>query len=507
MLKEIELQELVPSPTNPRKTFDQAKLEELARSITSKGVLEPLLVRPHANGGAAAFEIVAGERRFRAAALAEVPTIPCIVRELDDVDVLEIQTIENLQRDDVHPLEEAEGYAALMKAAGYDVAEIAGRIGKSGKYVYDRLKLLQLVPELREVFLAGEITVAHAVLLARLTPTEQERALTGGLFQHDVGRTQPGLELDDAQSRKARSVRELATWIDDHVRFRPEEVDLPNLFPETAAALEKAEEAELKVVHITREYRVADSARDSKRRTYGSNSWKRADGEPEYEWWSSKPKPSKTCEHSVLGVVVAGEGRGQAFPVCVAKKKCKVHWEKEQKEAAARRANGAGAAGQSRADADRKWREEEAKRKAERARWKKAKPKLLEALAEKLKETPPEKLVDIVLDGCVGYGQSKKTKRMPRGKTVDDGLRLAAFLVLSRQVSGEWRAPQHAPMALKRVGIDAKKIVDQVAPKPKGKKRAPAKAKKASQKKAPPKRKTTAAKAKQAPKKTAGRSS
>lgn len=508
MLKEIPVVELVASPTNPRKTFDPVKLQELAASITEKGVLSPLVVRPcrprppwtKEGQDGVTHEVVAGERRFRAAGMAGLTTVPCIVHELTDVEVLEIQTVENLQRDDLHPLEEAEGYAALMKEAGYDVAQIARRVGKSEKYVYDRLKLLQLVPSLKEVFLAGEISVGHAILLARLSWADQERAngsagtqaQLAGLWAHDYGEHGFGLELNDRRRRKPVSIRELETWIDRNVRFRPGEVDLPNLFPETAVALRAAEAEELKVVKITRDFRVPDGARDLKERTIGRQGWKRADGEPDQEPWDrKKAKPSKTCEHSVMGVVVAGPGRGEAFRVCVAKKKCTVHWAAEQKAANEQGApNGAGTkGGRQNYQAEQsaralRWEEERRREDAERARWKTAAPKLLDALAEAIKATPAGNLADIVLDKVRPPNAPKKSKHMGgEPSTIADAVRLAAWFVLSDTVTNAWRAHELAPKALKRVGIDAKKIVDQVAPKKKAEKK-----KAASKKKADPKK-------------------
>lgn len=486
MLKEIRLSALTPSPTNPRKTFDAVKLKELSRSVAEKGVLEPILVRPT---GKDAFEIVAGERRFRAATMAEVEKVPCIVRELSDVDALEVQTIENLQRDDLHPLEEGEGYAALMKEAGYDVAQIAQRISKSEKYVYDRLKLLNLVPRGRQAFLDGEITVGHAILLARLQPADQERVIgdqregayyvTGGLFKYDNSRAQPRLGLDDDVKRKSVSVRELAQWIEDHVRFDPETVDLPNLFPETEEALEMAEEAGIKVIHITREHAAANDAKVSGVRTYGNKSWKRADGNPEKRIWSDEADPSEPCEHSVMGLVVAGPGRGEAFRVCAAKKKCKVHWGEEQQEAKRQASQPDWKKRQE--ERDRKWKAEQEARDAERARWKKAAPTLLEALAEKVRETPAMDLADLVVKQCRPHGRRDAVNGdlMNAGESPEDVLRYAAFLIVAGSITNEWMAADEAPKALKPFGIDAKKIVNKVAPKPrkKPKKKATKKAK------------------------------
>lgn len=464
----VPLHKLAPSPLNPRKTFDPLKLQELADSIASKGIIEPLVVRPHQNGGPAMFEIVAGERRYRASELAKVSELPCIVRELDDVEVLEIVAIENGQREDVHPLEEAEGYAALMKAAGYDVEQIAGKIGRSTKYVYDRVKLLQLIPELRDVFLSTEITAGHAVQLARLTPADQRSVMgdpkddyyDGGLFDEDYDDDAPELELGGRPRYRVRSVRELGDWIKRHVRLRTDDAELPELFPETAVALQEAGEAKLEVVHITRNWN-ADKDDDGPR-IYTNNQWKRADGKAE-----RYGDPTTSCDRSALGVIVVGDDQGDAFKVCV-DKKCDVHWKKE-------RSQGSSSGGTTDyAARDRKWREQQKRQDAERARWKKATPKLLEMLAEKLGETPWKDLVEAIEKRLKPYGFSSKAMKV--GKTPEDALRYLTFLTVADRITNEYSVVANAPKALQPYGIDAKKIVDQVAPKPKEEKKAKPKA-------------------------------
>jgi len=150
----LELDQLHESPWNPRKTFDPAALQELADSLATVGVLSPLLVRPNAAG----YEIAAGHRRYRAAKLAGLREVPAIVRDMDDPMFLEILVLENNQRADVHPLEEAAGYQELLNRAGYDVARIAERVGKSVKYVYDRMKLLSLTKPAQSLFFDDKIT-------------------------------------------------------------------------------------------------------------------------------------------------------------------------------------------------------------------------------------------------------------------------------------------------------------------------------------------------------------
>lgn len=182
----IPLADLSPSPTNPRRTFDEGKLLEMADSIARHGVLQPILVRPWPAGqvmpgvvafGTAApgYEIIAGERRYRAAKIAAVETIPANVRHLDDNEVLEIQIIENLQREEVHPIEEAEGFQTLMQRTGCSAEELAAKVGRSKAYIYARLKLTALFQAGRDAFREGKLNASTALLIARI-PGEKLQA-------------------------------------------------------------------------------------------------------------------------------------------------------------------------------------------------------------------------------------------------------------------------------------------------------------------------------------------
>lgn len=232
----IPLEQLHESPLNPRRVFDPAALAELSASLLQTGQLTPIIVRPRKAGG---YEIAAGHRRYRAAKLAcenspegaafhGLRMLEAKVVAFDERAFVEILNIENLQRDDLQPLEEAAGFRDLMQRAGYGVAKIAARIGRSEKYIYDRVKLLQLVKEAQKLLWDGQITAGHAILLARLSPADQKRAIGdprdvneysygragGGLFRPDHS---DELDLDDAI--QPRSVRELQAWINDNVRM------------------------------------------------------------------------------------------------------------------------------------------------------------------------------------------------------------------------------------------------------------------------------------------------
>ncbi|CAN5537484.1 hypothetical protein BH10ACI4_BH10ACI4_23870 [soil metagenome] len=160
------------STTNPRRTFDEAKLYELAESIKHNGLIQPITVRPNNQG----FEIVAGARRYRAAQLAELFSVPARIVEIDDAKALEWQLVENSQRVDVHPYEEAQGFQRLLDIPGYDVAALVEKSGKSASHVYARLSLLQLIPTVAEAFTQERITASHANLIARLPQESQAEA-------------------------------------------------------------------------------------------------------------------------------------------------------------------------------------------------------------------------------------------------------------------------------------------------------------------------------------------
>jgi ParB family transcriptional regulator, chromosome partitioning protein len=168
----IAIDQIHESTTNPRRTFDEAKLHELAESIKHNGMIQPITVRPNNQG----FEIVAGARRYRAAQLAELFSVPARIVEIDDAQALEWQLVENSQRVDVHPYEEAQGFQRLLDIPGYDVAALVEKSGKSASHVYARLSLLQLIPTLAEAFTQERITASHANLIARLPQESQAEA-------------------------------------------------------------------------------------------------------------------------------------------------------------------------------------------------------------------------------------------------------------------------------------------------------------------------------------------
>lgn len=170
---EIAVSQLDPNPDQPRRTFDTQALEALAESIRQAGVLQPLLVVE--NG--ARYRIVAGERRYRAARMAGLQSVPCVVRDMTEKERMEAALIENLQREDLNPIEEAAGIRALMEECGYTQELAAKRVGRSRPAVANLLRLLQLPESIRELVKAGELSAGHARVLAGLADESRQLAL------------------------------------------------------------------------------------------------------------------------------------------------------------------------------------------------------------------------------------------------------------------------------------------------------------------------------------------
>lgn len=182
--KMILLSLIVPSPTNPRKFFDESKTLELAESIREKEVLQPILVRPKGEK----FEIVCGERRYKASQMVQAVfstrnSIPAIVRELSDQEVREIQLIENFQREDVHPMEESVAIKAAIDSGKYTMEDIAAKVGKKIQYIRQRMKLNELSADWQKVFFANRITISLAMQLAAMPSVQQKEIFKGNVSE------------------------------------------------------------------------------------------------------------------------------------------------------------------------------------------------------------------------------------------------------------------------------------------------------------------------------------
>ncbi|MCB1530300.1 MAG: ParB/RepB/Spo0J family partition protein [Rhodospirillales bacterium] len=169
--KMIGIGQLVPNPDQPRHYFNDDTLDELASSIQEHGILQPILVRPHKHD-AEKYEIIAGERRWRAAQLAQIHELPVVVRDLDDADTLQIALIENLQRQDLTPIEEAKGYQRLIDEFGNSKESVGEVVGKSRSHVSNMIRLLQLPESVQGMVGRGELSAGHArALVGSANPT------------------------------------------------------------------------------------------------------------------------------------------------------------------------------------------------------------------------------------------------------------------------------------------------------------------------------------------------
>jgi ParB/RepB/Spo0J family partition protein len=209
----LPLSALVESDRNPRTSFDHAKLSELAASIKAVGVHTPILVRPLPGrrvpdtGPGITHEIIAGARRFRASLEAEETTIPAVIHDMDDNAALEAAIVENLQREGLSELDEAEGYEALMKHSGLNADQVGAKIGKSRSYVYGRLKLLDLCPEAREAMHGGKMDASKGLLVARIPDHKLQMKAVAAI-------TKPNWQNEQI------SVRAASDWLRQNVMLR-----------------------------------------------------------------------------------------------------------------------------------------------------------------------------------------------------------------------------------------------------------------------------------------------
>jgi ParB family transcriptional regulator, chromosome partitioning protein len=198
-LRHMPIELLRASPNNPRKYFADTDLDDLAKSIREKGLLQPIVVRPMPGGD---YEIVAGERRWRAAQRAGVHDVPVLIRELSDGEALEIALIENIQRADLNPLEEARAYGLLIEQFNYTQQQLAESIGKSRSHIANTLRLLNLPDSVRSQIEQGNLTAGHArALVATDSPAElADKIITLGLSVREA----EGLARDAGPSRKPK---------------------------------------------------------------------------------------------------------------------------------------------------------------------------------------------------------------------------------------------------------------------------------------------------------------
>lgn len=354
---ELPIAMLTESPTNPRRVFDEAFLKGLASSIVAQGVLASLLVRPKEKH----YEIVFGAQRFRAAQIAGKETVPVEIRDMTDAQVMEAQLVENLQRRDVHPLEEARSFKGLLdlEEPKYSIEQIAAKIGKPPAYVATRLKLTELAEVVVEAFYREEIGVGHALLLAKLPLDKQEEALKA-CFREDWGAS-----ADRKAKRILLPVRNLQTWIEQNILLVLKDapfdkkdahlvaiagscVDCPKrtarnklLFADFGnqdacsdpscyqakvdAHVAKTLAAKPKLVQISTDYgRPQEGSAIVPRGKYVAI----APEKPKDKEQAQRPQ-YKTCRYITEAIIADGEGKGTTHKVC-ANPACPIHHPKKQ---------------------------------------------------------------------------------------------------------------------------------------------------------------------------------
>ena len=201
---EVKLKDIRPNPYQPRKHFDEEKLNELAVSIKEHGIFQPIILKESVQG----YEIVAGERRFRAASIVGLEEVPAIIVDFSDQQMMEIALLENIQREDLNAIEEAQAYQTMMDRFEITQAELAKRIGKSRTYITNTLRLLNLPEKIQEYVLQGMLTMGHARALITLDKDKAlsiaKRAIDEKLTVREVENIVKGIELQKARKEKPK---------------------------------------------------------------------------------------------------------------------------------------------------------------------------------------------------------------------------------------------------------------------------------------------------------------
>ncbi|TEB17836.1 putative chromosome-partitioning protein ParB [Pelotomaculum sp. FP] len=182
-LKEIDIDKIRTASRQPRQLFDPEKLAELAESIRELGVIQPVVVRPEAGGG---YELIAGERRWRACKSLGYKTIPAVVKDYRDLEATAVSLIENIQREDLNPLEEALAYHQLMEDFQLTQEEVSGRVGKSRPFVANMVRLLGLPDEVKEMLAAGQLSAGHARALLAIEDAKKQAAAAGKIVRQQL---------------------------------------------------------------------------------------------------------------------------------------------------------------------------------------------------------------------------------------------------------------------------------------------------------------------------------
>jgi len=213
-LRDIEIDLIRPGEQQPRNTFDEAKLQELAQSIRATGIIQPLLVRRR--GGL--FELVAGERRWRAAQMAGLTRVPAIVREIADENLLELALIENIQRQELNAIEEANAYRRLIESLGLTQEEVAKRVGRDRTFITNYLRILKLPNEIQSLLEQEKLTFGHARALLGITDPQMQRRLAQRIHKHNWSVRETEHRIRNLNSQRPTAVVAPPQNIDPNIR-------------------------------------------------------------------------------------------------------------------------------------------------------------------------------------------------------------------------------------------------------------------------------------------------
>ena len=200
----ISIHDVKPNVNQPRKTFDEEKIAELAASIRENGIIQPLIVRKKGK----TYEIVAGERRWRASVKAELKEVPCIVRELDDEQNMLLAIVENMQREDLNPLEEAEGLNQMIASYGLTQEQVSKSVGKSRPYIANSLRLLKLPEDIRELISEGKLSAGHGRALLSIEDEERQKKITEMILKDGLSvREAERLASEEPEAKRKKAGR------------------------------------------------------------------------------------------------------------------------------------------------------------------------------------------------------------------------------------------------------------------------------------------------------------
>ena len=211
---EVDLNLIVPGPMQPRTNFDEAALESLAESIKTHGIVQPLLVRRQGEG----FELIAGERRWRAAKIAGLTRVPVLVKDVADQNLLEIALIENIQREDLNPIEEAQAYKRLIENVGLTQEALAMRVGRDRSYITNYLRLLKLPPDLQQLVIEGRLSTGHARTILGLTHADLQRRLARQVLEDGLSVRATEILVQKATADKPTRAPRSSPSVDPNIR-------------------------------------------------------------------------------------------------------------------------------------------------------------------------------------------------------------------------------------------------------------------------------------------------